>query len=102
MRQWHPWLTVVHTHMLHTKEKMTAREAIRFFGEARNANGRKLIHAACRNGHFTFVWETYEGTDGPCTRARFTAVVKPKQTEPQTQPRVCSVWHLGEALCSQA
>lgn len=102
MRQLHPWLAIVHAHMLAHGERMSSKDAARFFGEPSGTTAAKLMHAALKSGYFACEWQEYEGCDGTCTRAVFIAIHRAGGNRHtsffDSCHRVNSIWQLAERV----
>ncbi len=93
----HPWMKAAHAAMLASGERLSCKQVVRKFGPPENATASKLMHAALKSGYFAVEYEEYEGWDGICTRAVFTAVPKDKP-RPCRVFRVASVWQLADVM----
>jgi len=101
MRQLHPWLTLVHAHMLAHGERMSSKDAVRFFGEPQGTTAAKLMHSAMNSGYFRAELIEYEGRHGLCSRTVFTAVNREGRVDTSwwnSINRVNSVWQLAEVV----
>lgn len=100
MKRLHPWMECVYQHMLRSGERMSCKDAARFFGDPQGTTAAKLMHSALRTGYFTAVDVGYEGRDGHATIMVFTAVRRQgiSETGLQVQRPASSVWQLAEVM----